>query len=312
MFGLVQWSIFMALLILMVVLMTLMSIFYKKNQDMAEQSLVYTLLESTEKVYLYVLQLGSHQHFKNCGIKLLALTTTFFTLVMFIFYTTDITAKMTSGPSEVPIRSFKDVIEHGYKVVVRSNYYKSLLANAKSDTAKHSVFKKYLENQDNSHWKDAMIQVISEPKTLMYSSELSALIPRDPAYKYLTDQVVVLRVDASDFIIVGFGLQKDSEFTAMLNYYILKGMENGILDRLFKYYHRDMYTKEQFGMTEPQPLSYGNVIFLFICLGSGVIASFIIAGAELIILKRDKMILRMCKASKTFNSSYKRIKGYCK
>ena len=89
-------------------------------------------------------------------------------------------------------------------------------------------------------------------------------------------------------------------------------MENGILDRLFKYYHRDMYTKEQFGMTEPQPLSYGNVIFLFICLGTGVIASLIIAGAELMILKRDKMLLHMCKVSKTFNSSYKRIKGYCK
>ena len=130
---------------------------------------------------------------------------------------------MTSGPPEVPIRSFQDVIEHGYKVVVRSNYYKSLMANAKSDTAKHSVFKKYLENQDNSHWKEAMIQVISEPKTLLYSSELSALIPTDPAYKYLTDQVVVLRVDASDSIIVGFGLQKDYEFTAMLNHYLLKG-----------------------------------------------------------------------------------------
>ena len=61
-------------------------------------------------------------------------------MIMFISYTTDITAEMTSGPPKVPIRNFDDVTLHGYKVIVWSGYYKSLLANAKPGTAKHNVY----------------------------------------------------------------------------------------------------------------------------------------------------------------------------
>ena len=94
-------------------------------------------------------------------------------------------------------------------------------------------------------------------------------------------------MDSSDTIVMGFALQKDSEFLALFNHYILKGMESGILDRLFKHHHKDMFTKEQFWMPEPQPLSYGNIIFLYICLGAGISVSFIIAGVEVVIIKRD-------------------------
>ena len=52
------------------------------------------------------------------------------TLMVYIYYTTDVTAEMTSGVPEVPVHTFEDVIEHGYKVIVSSGYNEYLLSQA--------------------------------------------------------------------------------------------------------------------------------------------------------------------------------------
>ena len=116
---------------------------------MSEQSILNTLLASSENIYLFVIQQGSYQNNNHFGLKLLTLISALFTMIMFILYSTDITAKMTSGPPSVPIKSFEDVILHGYRVIVTSGYYKSMLAKARPGTAKHTLYKRYLENQDN-------------------------------------------------------------------------------------------------------------------------------------------------------------------
>ena len=142
---------------------------------------------------------------------------------------------------------------------------------------------------NNRRWKTAIEEIISQPKTIVYMVDTTALQPSDPKDKYLTDQVLALRIDSSDYLVVGFGLQKDSEFLPLFNHYILKGRESGILDRLFKFHHTNMFTKELFGIIEPQPLSYSNIIFLFICLGLGISSSLILAGVEMVVTKRSKM-----------------------
>ena len=264
-----------------------MKTFYMSDKEMERQTLTSTILGATENLYLFVIQQGSYPIGQNLGTKLVALTATLFTMMMFICYTTDITAEMTSGPPKVPIRNFEDVLLQGYKIIITSGYYKNLLSHANPGTAKHIVYKKYIEKEIPKTEKEALPAVISEPKTLLYILDTTALHPKDPKDKYLLDQVAFLKMDDSDNLMVGFGLQKDSEFLALFNHYILKGMESGILDRLFKYHHRDMFTKEQFGIPEPQPLSYSNVIFLFVCLGAGISASVIIAGVELLSTKRN-------------------------
>ena len=58
------------------------------------------------------------------------LTMAVLTLMVYIYYTTDVTAEMTSGVPEVPVHTFEDVIEHGYKVIVSSGYNEYLLSQA--------------------------------------------------------------------------------------------------------------------------------------------------------------------------------------
>ena len=278
-FGVIQWSIFFTMLIVCVI----MIIFSKTlRREEIEQSKLRIAFEAIETTYLFTIQLGDHVNTRSLGTRLLLLTTSILTLLMFVYYTTDITAEMTSGSPKIPIRTFEDVIYHDYKVIVPNVYYKSILAASKPGSAKHEVYKKYIEGAT----EQGMEKIGAEPKILMYASATSIV----PSYHLqevntLYDQLVALKMDDSAHVISTFGLQKDSEFLDLLNYYLLKEIEHGIVYRLKRNYYKPLYIKEQFGMSEPQPLGYGNVIFTFACLGIGMSTSLGIAMVELIVMK---------------------------
>ena len=83
------------------------------------------------------IQLGDHPATSGSQItaRLLTLTASLLTLLMFVYYTTDITSKMTVGESEVQIKNFEDVLSHQYKVVTDSNFHVDLLAGAEPGSA---------------------------------------------------------------------------------------------------------------------------------------------------------------------------------
>ena len=95
-------------------------------------------------------------------------------------------------------------------------------------------------------------------------------------------QLFDLRMDGATHVWGGLTLQKDSEFLDLFNYHLLKAIENGVIKRLFRSYHIDLYIKEQFSMVEPQPLTYKNVMFAFIFLGTSIFVAILIALLEYI------------------------------
>ena len=280
-FGVTQWIIFFALLVACVLMMILANTWRKGS---SEQSKLRMALEVIATAYLFTIQLGEHVHSAYTGTRLLILTTSMLTLLMFIHYTTDITAEMTSGTPTIPIRTFEDVIHHDYKVIVPREYYGRILAAAKVGTAKYEVYKKYIEKGQEEN-NNVVKRVIAEPKTLFYGSS-SSIVPgrlTTEAEKALYDQVVALKMDDSVDVMAAYGLQKDSEFLDLLNHYILKEIEHGIISRTKRRYSMALYVKEQFGMAEPRPLGYENVIFAFACLGAGVVAAMLIAVVEFLV-----------------------------
>ena len=80
----------------------------------------------------------------------------------------------------------------------------------------------------------------------------------------------------------------DSEFLQIFNHYILKALEGGEFKRLYRNYHMDLFTKENFEMIEAQPLGLNNVMFCFTCLGFGMCLSLIKVMMEFIIKKISK------------------------
>ena len=124
-------------------------------------------------VCLYVLQMGSHTSSKKLAPRLLTLTMSILTLLVFIFYTGDITADMTSGPSDIPIHNFEDVIYHNYKVVTFSPYYEYILASSNPGSAMLEVHNTRFEmKKDHEDALNAMIQD-TDSKTLYYGTESS-------------------------------------------------------------------------------------------------------------------------------------------
>ena len=95
-------------------------------------------------------------------------------------------------------------------------------------------------------------------------------------------------MDDSVYGIATLALQKDSEFLQIFNHYILKALEGGDFRRMYRNHHMDLFTKENFEMSEPQPLASKNVMFCFISLGVGICLSLIIAMMELIRKKISK------------------------
>ena len=89
-----------------------------------------------------------------------------------------------------------------------------------------------------------------------------------------------------------FALQKDSEFSGAFNHHLLKQFEHGIMSRVTRDHHMFKYTKERFGMPDALPLAYNNLMFTFMCLGLGVVASLLIASLEKIIARHDKFLAR--------------------
>ena len=91
---------------------------------------------------------------------------------------------------------------------------------------------------------------------------------------------MALNMDDSVYNYICLGLQKDSQFLGILNHYILREMEHGIIMREARKLQNNFYTNEVFSMDEPQPMGGNNVMFLFSLLGLGISASVTAAILE--------------------------------
>ena len=294
-FGLTQWMIFIMFLVLMVIALSLILALsddksgwdFGTKRGTNQNYQLDSASSALAMVCLYVLQMGSHTNSTKLAPRLLTFTMSILTLLFFVFYTGDITAQMTSGPSSIPIKNFEDVVKHDYKVVTHTPFYERLLAGSKPGSAKHEIYTNNFKRTKDKY--DSMNAVIQDPdlKTLFYAYP-SNINPTTPQEKILTDQAFGLKMDDSVNAYASLGLQKNSEFTQIFSHYILKALEGGEFKRLFRSYYIDLFTKENFEMTEAQPLRLNNVMFCFTCLGFGICISLIKVMMEFTIKKISK------------------------
>lgn len=288
-FGLNQWMIFIILLILIVNGLTVMHAFsedqsgreFGTKRGSNKNYWLDSASSALAMVFLFTLQMGSHTNSKQLAPRLLTLTMSILTLLFFVFYAGDITAKMTSGSPKIPINNFEDVIYFNYKVVTTSPYYAHLLSTSKLGSAKRHVFDNHFEMKKDPD--EVVSEMIRNPKTL-YFGPLSILKRRISTE---THKAIALKIDDPVYGHAGLGLQKNSEFLPLFNHFILKGFENGILWGIWgAYYYQD--PEENFEMMEPQPLGLNNVMFCFISFGIGICVSIINVMIELIRGKKSK------------------------
>ena len=295
-FGMYQWSIYLALLLLLAIALYLINALGQEESGNSfrikrgNQS-KYKLDSSVSciaLVYLYSIQMGSHSTTKKTPTRLLTLTLAFLTLLMFIYYTSNVTAEMTFGAPKIPVRNFDDVIHHGYKVVTTSSFLRDSLAAEEPGSAKYKVYKAFVEPEENlplPKMAEAFSKVVTEEKTLYYNCKCAMASKQGKKYH---GQIVALPVDDGSYALSTFALAKGSEFLQIFNHYLLKAEENGIIKRIYREHHMIFFINEQFGMMEAQPLGNKNVMFAFICLAFGICVSLVMAFVEWLWIYEEK------------------------
>ena len=295
-FGFTQWFILVLFLIVLSLSTPLSGVVLGGTLQRSSFS------ESFANTYLFLLQQGNHPETRLWAQRILSFTTSILTLFFFIYYSNDITAKMTAGSSTHPVWNFQDVLDHEYKIIVVGTVELYLLRTARIDSAKHSVYKLYFEEDDKKIW-DYLVarenndveemrrivlpswlkytkenfdwaanQVMDDRKTLWYCH-------RDCAPEEIEQgNVIDLRMDDMSYTYGGFMLRKDSEYVSVISHYVQKGFETGVYHRIHLTY--SSRTPIKIGMTEPRPVGMNNVIFPFSFLGVFIIISLLMAMAE--------------------------------
>ena len=310
-FGLPQWLTFFSILLVIAIAWSGIQRISGHERQSGQRGTAY---EGFLMASLYCIQQGSHPGNMDLVAKrLLALTTSAITLIVWIYYSNDITSKMTAGSPPIPVKTFDDVLDQGYKVIVIGGAYADL-ATSKKGTAKHSVFKLFFEEDakkiekylnaihrekktheqfieeggeepphwytdgsslKNFHW--AAEQIINNPKTLWYCTGSCALQPIKEG------KVVELKMEDSYTVYAGFVLQPNSEYLSLFNHYLLKAYETGILKRLERSWFAEFDPPIKIGIPEPGPLEMNNVMSLFFFLLGSVITACVIAAVERVV-----------------------------
>ena len=273
-FGIVSWAVFVSLLAGFVLAMATIK---EMSSQGSEVSKFDNILSGIATAYYYTFQLGEHHDERRHrgSTTVLTLTLSLLTMFIWIYYTGDIIAEMTSGPGPHPVNNFDDVLTHDYEVVAQS-FYGNQLKSAKSK-AQRDVYNLYLrelkEGQtrySTKNFRSPLSTAYKNPRKLAFA----------PLNKYAEQNSTMLagltwlKIDEKSRTHAGFVLQQNSEFKQCFNHYIMKMMEGGILKRLQKkWLYGPLYVNEEFSLAEPEPLSFSNVLFLFNVLGVGIVAS---------------------------------------
>ena len=274
-FGFAQWGVFIGCLLTVLLGFLLTSSF----TDGTEKGLVERVASGMSMVMLYTIQMGDQPEGGSAARRILQLTMAILAFMIFVFYTSDITAQMTSTANLAnPIASFEDVLQNTdiQVIVVEGSSWAALMKNAKPGTAKLKVYKTTIENNDAAWYstieaaKDA---ALSNPNTYLYGYSTAA---KD------TPGLMALRMVDSSPGMGGIGLKKNSEFTDILKYKTLKLAEGGILKRVDKTWP-DTSRNEDFGMIEPTALEFKNLLFPFTMLAAGMMTALASASIEYMI-----------------------------
>ena len=206
------------------------------------------------------LQLGYEIPVRRFASKVLLFVAALSLMMLYLYYTADLTATMTSESKSLNIKSLSDVEEQGYKVLTMQpgSMSHNLFANAPSD----SIFSRLRENNvvEAVGRMEAPKRIKEDPKTLYFGP---------PNLKSKIQGIVDLDIDEAVTFYKAIAVQKDSEFFTVLNHRIQMMIENGKINRLKQKWRGEHDSK--YGMEEAIELGYEHVLFPFASLAVGII-----------------------------------------
>ena len=138
------------------------------------------------------------------------------TLVLFAYYTCDMTSRLT-GPPATPIKSFAEAKKNGYKIII----------NPEGTSAN------YLRDKDQQLYENSLkIPNLMAPPIERMLKNPNYLYFAEDSYSATRKEFTSLIIDETSLVNYAFAFQLNSEFTDLFNHHLLKMRETGIIQRL--------------------------------------------------------------------------------
>ena len=175
---------------------------------------VFGMVQSGAFSMFFYLQLTYRASVDSTAGRIAFISASLCAYVLFSYWTADLTAGMTTGPRNVPIRNFQDIIDNDYTVITRPSTANSeYLRTALPGTPMLKVWNEMKDDESKFHIKisDALNIIDNDPKTLFWAPDTNIL--GNTKYERL-------RIEDAVYTQAGFGVQRNSEFTQFLDYWI--------------------------------------------------------------------------------------------
>ena len=217
-------------------------------------------MENTFRALLK-LQNGSCQNSLGTHFKLFHILTALFVMVVMAYYEGMLTSFMTAKPSPPKIRSFSDILHHGYQVKVEIGTAQELdLKYSVPGTGKQKVYQKLIKDNPDAafaSFSTVAQELLENPKLMAYTHEFAFF---DKPYLQ-----PLLDLDDELSLPVSLSLPKDSELMDLLNYQVIKMHQSGLVAFLLKkwFYQREPAELCSSGIeqTSAEPIGYDNLFF---------------------------------------------------
>ena len=217
--------------------------------------------------------------------KILFYTTCLATFLLYGFYTADLTSKLSTIYSPEIIHSFSEVLPNDYQVFVQKDIsYEVILSSAQPPSPLHAIYQETMKNNPEAFFKtqtDGIRILESETKALLFQST-GMLLGKDSVAEPLKLHDMM---DEN----WGFGLQKDSEFREIFNFYLLKLEQTGAIEKLKSKWLRKKKEQEVI-LDSAAALGYGNLVFPFVILVFGMFGGIALGLAETIHVRVQKLL----------------------
>ena len=243
-------------------------------------------------VFFHALQMSydDSPHQRAATKRLLIFTSGLTTYLLYAHYTALLTTTMTSGPPQVPIRSFRDVLKTGATVLTRANTGSYLrLQHARNGTAMREYYEKRIRDSDK-FLVDSTVNALKRVSKLTAASNVPAFFfGWGIAYINYRDELpdngehfYALSLEDSVPAVVCLAFPKGSQLRPIFDSYLLKLNEWGVADKLrTKWFGESTGTPiPQSSPTQAASLGFEGVSFPFVLIAAAMTISFVIAVAE--------------------------------
>ena len=147
--------------------------------------------------------------------RILYLAVSASTLVLFAYYTCDMTSRLT-GPAVIPIKSFADVKKFGYRVIITGQ-------GSSAERLEHLAPQIFEESLKVNSFNIPVQMMLENPKHLFFAEDSEAVTRKD---------ILSLSIAETSLVNYAFAFQLNSEFTNLFNHHLLKLGEVGVIQRL--------------------------------------------------------------------------------